>query len=518
MDRRAENRRCRIIDGVVFAVLLAAASAVTLTLFYRQTMAGSSLYRSDMKAYILEMQGLDSGYSFPYPIFFKLSALIHLFVGPELSVAIATMLLNSLAIVVTKLAFNYILLPDLWGCSRSGKRNAAVKGNTGEGVARTGNTGVGIAVKGNAGEGVARTGNAGGSDARKGNAGVGDAAECNDGKGVVGKGGPSWQAGVAISLAVVSLFFISMLFPPKGIYLPGIKFTYLGVFSANPFHNATYMAARPFAILAFLWYVKLLPVYEKGIAGRGGAWGDGQAASRGAVQGAVQGAAPADYVLFSLFLLLATMTKPSFTLVMVSTAGLIMLYRLFKSGFCNFVPTVQLGICFIPTFLDLLYQYRGVFVREDGGEGGIGFCLGEVWADYCDNIPLAVCLAVGFPLLVLVLNRKECRKNTLFAFAWQLYLVGFAETFFLYEKGFRKVDFNFSWGYMCGIFFCHFGALLLLLSVTGRRLTGKTDGGGRTAAHWFGVAALILQWLAYFWHVACGLYYFGTLLSGEIYY
>ena len=72
------------IEIVVFAVLVGIASAVTLWLFYRQcveSMLGTGLYHSDMKAYILEMQGLDSGYSFPHPILFKLAAVIHLVTG-----------------------------------------------------------------------------------------------------------------------------------------------------------------------------------------------------------------------------------------------------------------------------------------------------------------------------------------------------------------------------------------------------------------------------------------------------
>ena len=74
------------IEIVVFAVLVGIASAVTLWLFYRQcveSMLGTGLYHSDMKAYILEMQGLDSGYSFPYPILFKLAAVIHLVTGSQ---------------------------------------------------------------------------------------------------------------------------------------------------------------------------------------------------------------------------------------------------------------------------------------------------------------------------------------------------------------------------------------------------------------------------------------------------
>ena len=436
---RAGNNRNRIIDWLVFAALLGAASAVTFVLFHRQTLGNPEWYPSDMEAYILEMQGLESKYSFPYPVFFKFAALLHLFTDPALSVALATMLLNSLGILVTKLAFNRLALRDLEEALGRGRHDLG------------------------------------------------------------------WLAGVFLSLAAVSLFFVSMLYPPQGIYLPGIRFKYMGVFTANPFHNATYMAARPFTILAFLWYVRLLPVYEKGRPGK---------------QGGRLGLA--DYVLFSFFLLVATMTKPSFTLVMVSTAGLIMLYRLFRSCFRNFIPTVQLGLCFIPTFIDLLYQYKGVFVPGEGAEGGIGFCFGEVWAAYCDNIPLAVGMAAGFPLLVLVLNWRECKKNSLFRFSWQLYLTGFAEAFLLYEKGFRKWDFNFSWGYMCGIFFCHFGALVTLLQVTAQRAAGKPAEHPsevcRRLGRYGSGAAIVLQWMVYLWHVLCGIAYFGVIFSGASYY
>ncbi len=412
------EKRNRIIDWSLFAVLLIFVSAVTLWLFYKHATGSPERYHSDMKAYILEMQGLDSGYNFPYPVFFKLGALFNLFVSPEMAVAIATMLLNSLAILITKFSFNY-LAP------------AKMKETLG------------------------------------------------------------WRA--FLSILAVSLFFISMLYPPTGIYLPGILFKYTGVFTANPFHNATYMAARPFAILAFLWYGKLLPVYEEGVHGE-----------KEKIR---------DYVLFSLFLLISTMTKPSFTIVLAGAAGLIMVYRMFRSGFRNFLPTLQLGVCFLPTFLDLLYQFKGVFVPEKGAEGGIGFCFGEVWAQYCKNLPLAVCLAIGFPLLALLLNFKELKKNTLYRFSWQIYLMSFAMAFFLYEKGFRKVDFNFSWGYMYGIFFCHMGTLLMLL-----KSMGEEKSKAPLAGHRWKLLLIGLQWLAYLWHLVCGIYYFIGFLRGQMYY
>ncbi len=435
MEKQRKYNRDRIIDTVIFLLLLAAVSAVTLELFHRQTLGSpENGYHSDMKAYILKMQGLDSGYNFPYPVFFKIAAFFWLFSSPEFAVALATMTLNSLSIVIVKLVLNRMILAKCDGC-----------------------------------------------------------------QGLFGK---KWAVGILLSLFSVSLFFISMLYPPRGIYLPGIQFKYLGVFTANPFHNATYMAARPFAILTFLWYVKLLDVYEKGMR----------------TKRKPEGVAPWDYVLFSLFLLTATMTKPSFTIILVSTAGLIMLFRLLRNRFRNFLPAVQLGLCFLPTFIDLLYQYSGVFVPAEGDEGGIGFCLGEVWRYYCGNIPLSVGLAMGFPLLVLLLNPREIKKNTMYRFSWQFYIIAFLTTFFLYEKGFRKMDFNFSWGYMYGIFFCHFVSLTVLIQTTLQVCGIHSERPAGQAKPLWNRLLLGVQWTAYLCHVICGLAYFGVIARGASYY
>ena len=397
-----ENKK-NWIEISVFAALVAIASAVTFWLFYRQcveSMLGTGLYHSDMKAYILEMQGLDSGYSFPYPVLFKLAATIHL---------------NSGAMIALK-----VMLDKHVGANLQ---------------------------------------------------------EAMPGK--------PWLPGILTGTAAVSLFFVSMVYPPTGIYLPGIKYKYLGVFTPNPFHNATYMAARPFAILAFFKYGELLPVYEQPNAVR---------------------EHKRDYILFAIYLLLATMTKPSFTIVLVGAAGILMLWRMFRGRIRNFVPTVWLGVCFIPTFMDLLYQFRGVFVPQEGQEGGIGFTFGHVWAQYCGNLPLAIGLAIGFPILVLLLNYKQLHKDSIYRFSWQVYVMSFLMAFFLYEKGFREMDFNFSWGYMYGIFFAFVGALLVLLRATANADTRKRR------------IVVAVQWLAYLWHLVCGVYYFWGFLQGAMYY
>lgn len=402
-------------DWVFFGLMLAGFTVMMFTLFYRQTLGNPNYYHSDMKAYILEMQGLDSGYSFPYPVFFKLGAFFHLFLNnPELSIAVAVTLLNSLSPFVMKWCMNRILFKE---CGL-----------------------------------------------------VGNQAD---------QGKKRLTLGILITVSVFILLFVSMVFPPKGMYLPGIKNNYVGVFTPNPHHNATYNATRPFAIAAFFLFPAVLSEYEEKMNWK-------------------------HNILFAVFLLLTTMTKPSFTFVLVPAAGLIMLYRIFKTRFRNFWPSIQLGLCFVPTFIALIYQFFGVFVPTGDEEGGIGFGFAEVWKVRCDNIPLAIGLALGFPILVLMLNWKELKKDKWYRFSWQLLLVSLVEILCLYEKGFRKQDMNFSWGYMHGIFFAFVGAMLVLLKRTWKGTGNK----------WLTAA----QWLACGWHLACGIYYFYGIFRGNLYY
>lgn len=284
--------------------------------------------------------------------------------------------------------------------------------------------------------------------------------------------------GIVMVFLTFVMFFVSMLYLPGRIRFLGITNSYLGVFTPNPYHNITYMATRPFAILAFFLYVGILDYYEERTDLK-------------------------EFFLFGSSLLLTTMTKPSYTLVLVSTAGLVMLYRLFRKRWKNFKRSFYLGLAFVPTFLDLLYQFGGVFgANSKAGEGGgIGFGIGSVWKLYTNNIPLAVILALGFPLLVLLFHIKEIKRNTLYRFSWAQLIVSALELFLLYENGRRFSDANFSWGYMHGIFFVFVSSLILLMGDT-------LEKRGRRAVLWS-------QWLLFGLHLACGAGYFIYIWNGN---
>ena len=394
------------IEYAVSGVLLVVLAGLMFYLTYQQAWHAingltDEAYHSDILAYMKEAQGIESGYSFPYPIMFWLIRLLHLIMPIEWAAGIVIASLQCLSFVLLRYYFRRYL------------------------------------------------------------------------------GGKGWQQ-VFATLAAFGLLFCSMIFVYNHPF-PGTRFYYMGVFSPNPFHNATYIAARPFAIIAVFMFVDLLEEYEKHLNVK-------------------------KAVAFSSILLVATMTKPSFTIVFCGAAGLIMLYRLFKSKFGNFKNTILLGCMFIPTFIDLLYQFGGVFMGTDskGQEAGIGFELFRVWREYCTNYPVAIILLIFFPLIGLVFQYRKLRTHTLYRFGWQIYGMSLAMFILLYEKGFRALDANFSWGYMIGAFFLTMVSLLVLLEDT-----------FKAKAH---SLKLLVQWGAFGLQVACGIFYFGMILLGYSYY
>lgn len=406
----SQEKRILLWDRMFFGLLLMGYTAAAGYLFYHQAIGNEQWYHSDMGVYLLEMQGLESGADFSYPVFFKLGAFFDLFMPPEWAITVALTLLNSLSVVLLKAAADR-QIEDLWG---------KIPG------------------------------------------------KCSE-----------WLLRGIVDILVITLFLVSMLSPVLLDSLPGIYGRYRGVFTPNPYHNATYLAVRPFSIICFFQFVQLLKSYEKEFS-----WKKGLA--------------------FSIMLLLSTMTKPTFTLLLVATAGLIMLYRLFRSRFSNFKATVCLGLCFVPTFCDLLYQFFGMFGPKEQDGSGIAFGWLTAWRMHCGNIPLAILLGWAFPVIVLLIHRRELKDNAAYRFSWQMALVSFIMVTVLCESGARSGDMNFSWGYMHGMFFAFAESAFVML-----KSTLKKD------KPWY---LLMAEWLFYGWHLGCGLLYFRHLLLGLMYY
>lgn len=283
-----------------------------------------------------------------------------------------------------------------------------------------------------------------------------------------------YKAG-AIVLPYVMLL-VSMIWLPGDNNSYGLEYRYLGVFTPNPWHNQTYLASRPFAIIAFIIFTKIIGYYEERVDIK-------------------------DYLIFSIALLVATMTKPSFTLVFGSVTLLFLIVRLVMHRFKTLEKTIMLGLCFLPTVAGLIIQYMSTFSdNASEAEEGIGFSFLTVWSLFSSNVPLSLLLALAFPIVVLVFNLKDFVRNRAYRFAWEFLLAGTLEFMFLTEEGIRLGHANFSWGYMYGLFFIFVMSIWLLFKNT---IDRKNN-----------VIALVLEWGTLLMHFIAGNIYFVYLLNG----
>ena len=396
---------------IAYVLLLASYTYLLFVLFKNQAFhVEPQVYGSDVDAYLMEMMGLDSGFDFPYPVYFTLGKILSVFGSVNIGAALSATILNSLSPAVLSYFMLKYLCPLI---PVKDKNRRAFEG--------------------------------------------------------------------FVLLMTYSIFFVSMLYPPKNIYLPGMYLRNLGVFSANPYYNQTYLAARGFAIVAFFLFAHILTYYEDHVDIK-------------------------EYITFSVFLLLATLTKPSFTLVLVSAAAVHMVVKLIMSKGKKTKAFFCLLATAVPTFITLLIQFGGVFGSDShaGEGGGIGFAIGKAWGTYTDNIILAVMLANAFPGVMMLLNFKRFKDHEVFRLSWEVMMAGFLEFLCLYEKGERLVHCNFAWGYIYGIFFVFVSGVMLLIENTVKKKQHP--------------AILAFEWAVFVWHLGCGIAFFAMLYGGGYFY
>ncbi|MFI3236941.1 MAG: hypothetical protein R3Y47_02795 [Lachnospiraceae bacterium] len=407
----------------LFIGLLIAYSAMMFILFYRQCIAYQGLYLSDMEAYLLEAQGLESGYDFPYPVMFLVARFFMLLLNAEVAMAFAITVLNAACVFLVK------------GYFTSYCKSAVLKA----------------------------------------------------------QGVWSNRYEFIVILFTFTLFFVSMVYAPRGYGFFGFDYYYRcsGSYTPNPFWNATFLAVRPFTVLSFFMGVRLLDSYEQGMH-------------------------RTEAILFSVFLLLATMTKPSYTIVVMLAIFVVMVYRFIKAKGKNFKKSIYFGATFFPTIAALLYQYAGVFsgTNSMGEETGIGIGFAQAWSIYSMNIPLSVFMGLAFPLGVLVINFNKLKTTTWYRHAWQVMLAAFLMLLFLYEKGFRFSHMNFSWGYMHGMFFVFMVSVLMLFQNTLEAFK-KLETGQQSIKIYAYRMIIACGWLGYIWHLVSGIIYFIYIYQGN---
>ena len=287
---------------------------------------------------------------------------------------------------------------------------------------------------------------------------------------------------MGICVVVFALFLLGNLYSPKNTAFFGFDYAYrcMGIYTPNPIWNATYMATRPFTVICFFEGARLLREYQTSFSWK-------------------------SCIPFAVSLFLTTITKPSYTMVLVPVMGIILLVQLVKSRGKSLRNAFFLCVTMIPTGLDLLYQFFGVFTGTNsaGEETGIAIGFAKVWSNFTYSIPLSIVMGMALPIGVLVLNYKEFLKNQLYRFAWYNYLMGTSMFLIFYEKGFRMLHANFSWGYMHGMFFVFLMTLILVIKNT---------------LEWFKsvkVVFVFAEWAVLLYHLVCGCNFLWYALQGK---
>ena len=415
--------KAKYVKQTIYIISISMYSILMFILFYRQCIGYNGLYLSDMEAYINEIIGIGSNYTFPYPLMFSIGKIFALFFNANIALALTITLLNTLSVIALKWFIEHFVKCEFE------KRNKI------------------YSIK--------------------------------------------WD--YLIIFLTYTLFFISMLHIPNGRGIFGIYLDYRcnGVYTPNPFWNATYLATRPFTIIAFFYGIRVLDTYENMFNKR-------------------------STIIFGTALFLSTITKPSYTLIVMPVFFLIIVYRFLKSKAKNLKQSFYFGLSFMPTILALLYQYKDVFTGTNsmGEETGIGLEFAKAWSLQSRNIGMSIVYAMAFPIGVFLINLFKLKGTTWFRHGWQLILSGFIMFIFLYEKGFRLTHMNFSWGYMHGLFFVFVVSVMMLFVNTLDVFMVKVQSENKLKIIAFRIM-MIIGWLGYLLHLICGLSYFLFIYMGN---
>lgn len=217
------------------------------------------------------------------------------------------------------------------------------------------------------------------------------------------------------------------------VYIPWFNQLYLGQGGPSVWHNPPCIVEKPFALAVFFLFVWLL---QRGPEGFG----------HFRLFGIRLPAAPFAYLLLSAALMLDNLAKPSFSIIFIPAAGLLLLMELIRSKGKRFFSCLWLGLSFIPIFLYLPYQY---FMRigKPASISGIEIDLFKVWGTYSPNVLISILLGLAFPIFVLLLNLKRLYNDRTLVLAWLIGIIAMVELSLFALKGADWVYGDFFWGY-----------------------------------------------------------------------
>ncbi|MBQ2972701.1 MAG: hypothetical protein IJE16_09200 [Ruminococcus sp.] len=203
-------------------------------------------------------------------------------------------------------------------------------------------------------------------------------------------------------------------------------FRYEVVLNFNVYHNPTYIAMKPFAILSVLYFLTFIKTYHK------------------------ERISAKQWLVFTGLMLLTTAFKPNFIVGFSLAVLCVLIIDFVKNRGKNILNYILVGTAVLPSIALTFLQQSQLF--NDNSHIRIGFMTG---LKAMDEYPLlTVILSMVFPIVILIYSYRDVFKDKLYAFGLLQMLTNLAITFFVYEDGPRLNHGNFLWSsyFAVGIF------------------------------------------------------------------
>lgn len=278
---------------------------------------------------------------------------------------------------------------------------------------------------------------------------------------------------------IVPVFYFLKIF---GIFL-NANTMYLGYYVPNVWHNSTILCMMPFAIMAFFLSVRQFDIYD---GKRNG--------------------------LITLFVVLATLVKPSFFFIYVVAYPICMFtqYRFRKEFFYSLVPILAGCAC-------VIYEYLSIYDGEDGSGVVISimplFTL-AFWKTHIEYFAASI----FFPILFVFFYWKEICTDREFWFVLIMLVVALGIKWCCMETGDRAMDGNFGWQTIAAMWFVFYYMMRIILVdfVSKKEGNGSESGAIEKGGKWHASRNKVFLAL-YAVHVIMGMVYLAKYLITDSY-
>ncbi len=285
-----------------------------------------------------------------------------------------------------------------------------------------------------------------------------------------GENGVAWVASACLILAApIWLPFFN----------PNIM---LGQGSPNLLQSPTHLMVRLAAFPCFVWYAAIMndigrkPAPDLGVR---------------------------RFVVPSLFVLLATFSKPSFMQMFFPAMFLLAVAKMIKYGRAAIRPVAAVAVSLAPAFFLVCLQTWVSFYSSHAADSGVGIAFLKVYSHYSPNVFVSIMLGILFPLIVLLWGMRARKLSTADALAWIMYGVALLQGALLIEKGRRMWHANFTWATNLALFLLWFTSIDRFVSLAKEYVKAPADSEQKW---WFwsavgGLSLHVVSGLCYLWRV-----------------